>query len=82
MSEMISKYLIPEFVPGVSTNLDSNLGRNLQISRNTKKLVKVCLHCSKAVQMSLQFDEVFDQKLKIVISRIFDIFMIFTRNLT
>ena len=62
MSEMISKYLIPEFVPGVLTRFGQQL-RNLQISRKTKKLEKVCLYSSKAVQMSLQFDEVFDRKL-------------------
>ena len=43
--------------------------------RIAKKLVNVCLHFSKAVQISLQFDEFFDRKIfKILISRRFEIF--------
>ena len=32
------------------------------ISRNVKKFVKVCLHSSKAVQISIQFDGFFYKK--------------------
>ena len=40
--------------------------------RKAKKLVKVCLHSSKAVQLSLQFDEFFERKnVKILNSRRF-----------
>ena len=30
-------------------------------TKNTKKIVKVCLHFGKAVQMSFHFDEIFDK---------------------
>ena len=43
--------------------------------RKAKKVVKVCLHSSWAVQISFQFDEFFWQKkFKILISRRFEIF--------
>ena len=43
--------------------------------RKAKKLAKVWLHSSKAVQISLQFDEYFDRKnFKILISHRFEIF--------
>ena len=42
-----------------------------------KKLVKVCLHYSLAVHISLQFDEYFlTEKIKFLISRIFVIFIL------
>ena len=45
------------------------------MSKTVKKFVKVCLHSSYAVQISLQFDEYFRQKIsKILISRSFEIF--------
>ena len=37
-------------------------------------MVKVCFHCRKAEQISLQFDEFFDQKNQMFIWRRFEIF--------
>ena len=42
--------------------LDRTLAKNLKISRKAKKVVKVCLHSSVTVQISLQFDEFFEKK--------------------
>ena len=39
----------------------------------SEKIVKVCLHSSKAVQISLQFNELFEKKFKILTSEIFTI---------
>ena len=39
--------------------LNRNLAEKSQNSEMAKKLVKVCLHFSEAVQISLQFDEYF-----------------------
>ena len=55
--------------------LDRNLTRITKSSKKKKKIVKVCLHYSKALRISLQFDEFFfDKKNQILISRGFEIF--------
>ena len=42
--------------------LDKNLSeKSLKVTKG-KKIVKVCLHSNKAVQISLQFDEFFGKK--------------------
>ena len=33
--------------------------------KKKKKIVKVCLHSDKAVQVSFQFDDIFDKKYQI-----------------
>ena len=53
--------LVYKIVPG---NFEKNLAKNLSMSRKAKYFVKVCLHSSKAVQISLQFHEFFDKKFQ------------------